>query len=347
MDDAADHQSRAFFVTVLVLALLVVGYIFLPFLTALVLAVFTASLVMPMQRWLSRHMPTRLAATIVVLAVVLIVAAPVAVLGILLFDDAQEAAAALDDGGIRQRFDELVRPYLDGEREEQNATLDATWDRMVGKAQDLAESAAAKAPTFLIDVAIGTGVLVFALFFLLVDADRLIAYVKDALPMPEAQTRFLLQQADETIHAIFFGQIVTGVVQGVVGGIGFWIAGLPSLILWTFAMAILSILPVIGAFLVWVPAVIYLFVAGELWQAIFLLLWGLIPVSFTDEFLRPYLISGRSGLHPVLMLLAILGGVKAVGAVGLILGPLMVGVTVALLRVWRKSHKEDGIDSAE
>ncbi len=151
-------------------------------------------------------------------------------------------------------------------------------------------------------------------------------------------------EAHRGLRAVFVGQMLTSIIQAVVGGIGFLIAGVPGAILWTAVMAILALLPVVGAFLVWIPAGIYLLVSGEIGWGIFLLLWGALVVSNVDNFVRPKLIGDRSGIHPLFVLVGVLGGVAAFGFIGLFLGPVLVGVTVSVLKVWEEEYLDPRVN---
>ncbi|MCA1820154.1 MAG: AI-2E family transporter, partial [Halobacteriales archaeon] len=134
-------------------------------------------------------------------------------------------------------------------------------------------------------------------------------------------------------------------IQGVLGGIGFLVLGVPNAVLWGAVMAILALLPVLGTFMVWVPAAIYLFIQGHVWQGIAMLIWGTFVVMiFMDNVVRPRLIGNRADIHPMFVLVGVLGGAAVFGFVGLFLGPLLVGVTIAVLKVYEADYLDPNVN---
>jgi predicted PurR-regulated permease PerM len=124
-------------------------------------------------------------------------------------------------------------------------------------------------------------------------------------------------------------------LQGTLGGVAFWVLGLPSPLLWGVVMTLLCIIPLAGAPIVWVPSAIILAIQGEYFKAIGLALWGWLVVGTVDNITRPFIIGGRTSLHPLAVFFAILGGLFAVGGVGVFLGPVLLSVTLALLDILR------------
>ena len=132
-----------------------------------------------------------------------------------------------------------------------------------------------------------------------------------------------------------FGLAGTALGQGIVAGIGFWIAGVPGVLLLSFMVFVLSIVP-IGPPLVWGTAAVWLYSQGEVGMAVFLVLWGLLAVSSVDNFLKPVLIARGSSLPLALIFLGVFGGVIAFGFLGLILGPILLAVGLSMLQAWLK-----------
>jgi predicted PurR-regulated permease PerM len=175
----------------------------------------------------------------------------------------------------------------------------------------------------------------------------LVTYLQRAAPLPSKQVTFILGEARNGLSAVFVGQILTSMIQGALGGVGFLIAGLPGAIIWAAVMAVLSLLPIIGAFAVWIPAAIFLFATGQIWQAGFLVVWGVVVVGQVDNFLRPKLIGDRADIHPIFVLIGVLGGVAAFGFIGLFLGPLIVGVTLSILKVWETDYLDPQVGARD
>jgi predicted PurR-regulated permease PerM len=334
-------QSQVFFFTILALMLFLTWVVFRGFIIYMVAGVFVAVLALPIDRMWEKLFPNRVAAVFTIFTLVLILTLPLAILGLSLYQDANDLVRAVDEGHLRDYANSTVDIMVEFgllQEEDRNVTV----QQFVAGAQtyirealsDLADSLLSGVGRFFVAFT----VILFVVYYVLTDGHRLTSYLRRATPLPAKQVDYLMGEAHRGLKAVFVGQILTSVIQGAVGGIGFLIAGLPGVILWSAVMAILSLLPVVGAFLVWVPAAIFLLIRGDLWQGIFLLGWGILIVSQVDNFVRPKLIGDRSGIHPLFVLVGVLGGVAAFGFIGLFLGPLLVGVTVSVLKVWETDY---------
>ena len=179
-------------------------------------------------------------------------------------------------------------------------------------------------------------VMFFFLFFFFRDRSLALATVKDHLPLRDAEVTVLFRRVSDAIYATINGTIVVGLVQGVLGGLMFWWLGLPAPFLWGTVMGVLSFVPVLGAFLVWLPAAVVLALQGSWGKAIILSSWGAIVIGLIDNILYPILVGKRIALHTVPVFIALVGGVMFFGGSGLILGPVVVAVAIGLLEVWRQ-----------
>jgi predicted PurR-regulated permease PerM len=159
-------------------------------------------------------------------------------------------------------------------------------------------------------------------------------------PLSPAQVSHLYRNISDTIIANVYGILSVGAIQGLLTGLALRIVGMPSSLLLGLAAAFASIIPVVGSALVWVPAAIYLLVSGAIWKGVFLLIWGAVVISSVDNFVRPWVISGRVELHPMVLLFFILGGVEAFGFLGLFLGPVVASVLAALVVMLREELGE-------
>lgn len=173
----------------------------------------------------------------------------------------------------------------------------------------------------------------YILFFLLRDRRQAIAVLIEYSPLSPEETKFILARFVETIHATVFGTAIMAAVQGTLGGFMFWWLGLPLPLLWGTIMAVLAIVPVLGAFVIWIPAAIYLALEGRWTSALILAGWGGIVVASIDNLLYPALVGNRLQLHTVFALIASFGGLIVFGASGLILGPAAITVTLALVKI--------------
>jgi predicted PurR-regulated permease PerM len=177
---------------------------------------------------------------------------------------------------------------------------------------------------------LGVALTVALLFFFLVDGDAMIRRGRSFIPLDEAFKERLFDRLSGITRAIVFGTSMNALLQGLVLGIGFDIAGLPSPVVFAVLAALLAMLPVGGAALVWVPASLWLFFDGRWGFAIFMLVWGGM-LSLLDSFLKPLLISGRAPVSTLVVFIGVLGGIAAFGAIGVIAGPLILSLVLALI----------------
>lgn len=173
---------------------------------------------------------------------------------------------------------------------------------------------------------------VFFLFFFLRDGAKAVSTVGHLIPMPPVRRRELFETLSTTAQAVVLGTLLTAAVQGMLVGIGFAMAGLPSAIVFGVLAMICSPIPMVGTALVWLPGAAALFAQGRPGWAVFMLVWGVLVVSMVDNILRPLLISGKSGVPTLLVFAGVLGGLAAFGSVGMFIGPLILTLVVALIR---------------
>ena len=184
--------------------------------------------------------------------------------------------------------------------------------------------------------ALGTAVsftlMLFLLFFLLRDGVRMLHAVLGLVPLAANRKQRLAAHLGDVTRAVVFGTLVTSLLQGATVAVGFWLVGLPSPIVFGVVAALLSVLPFGGTAFVWVPAGLWLLFAGRAGAGVFLLAWGALVVVLADNLLRPVLISGRTHVPTLAVFVGVLGGLAAFGLVGLFLGPIVIALTLVLVR---------------
>lgn len=185
---------------------------------------------------------------------------------------------------------------------------------------------------------VGLFIMAFVIYYALVDGPRLLDYTRSVMPLTDVQSDHLMKRVKATVDAAFLGQIVVSIAQGAVGALGFAIFGVPNPIFWGFVMIILAVIPFVGAFLVWAPAAAIMLALGNTFGGVGLLLWGLLPVSLVDNWLRPYFIGSRAEIHPAIVLLGVMGGLLVFGFIGFVIGPLVLAMFIAVLNFWRKDY---------
>jgi predicted PurR-regulated permease PerM len=180
----------------------------------------------------------------------------------------------------------------------------------------------------------------FCLFFFFRDRKMIAAYARSWLPLNASELDELSRRISDILFATILGRITLAGIQGILGGLMFLILGLPTPLLWGLVMAFLAIIPFMGAFVIWGPAALYLILSGSAIKGIVLALWGLLVVSTVDNVLYPFLVGARVQLHPLVTFFSVVGGIALFGPAGLILGPVIMATTSALLEVCRRRAME-------
>ena len=186
-------------------------------------------------------------------------------------------------------------------------------------------------PTLLLNFII----IAFVFFFTLRDSDKLGEFVSALSPLNKVQEKKLVQQFKDVTNSVVYGQIAAGLMQGLVAGIGLFIFGVPKALVLTVLAVILSIIPLIGPSAIWIPATIYVFLQGNTPRSIVYLLYNLFLVSYIDNILRVYIVTKRTRLSQVLVLVGMIGGLYIFGILGLILGPLLLVYFITFLNAYK------------
>lgn len=319
-----------------------------PFLPALTGAVALAVLFTPLQRWLeSRLKHSSLAAVVSVLVIGVSVAVPATFVGQRLAVQAAKGAELVqkkvNSGEWRRALE--ARPRL--------ATLADQIERQIdlpGTVTTLATWLSTTAGTIVkgsLYQVIGFCLTFYLLFFFLRDRHAALLSLRSLLPLSEGTMDRLFSRVSDTIYATIYGTLAVSSVQGLLGGLMFWWLGLSAPLLWGVVMALLAVVPVLGAFIVWIPAALFLVLEGSWVKALILALWGVLVVGTVDNLLRPILVGNRLKLHTVLAFISVVGGLILFGPAGLILGPVSLTVTTVLLEIWRSRIADEVVVPVE
>ena len=313
------------------------AYVAYPLLAPILWATVLVIVARPLHRWVEcRVRNPSIAAAFVVGAVALLVAVPFAFVVAQLLQELADAAARLQSGEASRALQSIL------ERQPRLATL-IEW---MGRRTDLKtllgqwSGGAAKLLQGLLAGSIagvaGWLIMFFVLFFFLRDRVRVLAAVERFLPLTRVETQEVFEVAGDTVHATVWGTLAVGLVQGTLGGLVFWWLDLPAPLLWGAVMALLSVLPVLGAAIVWMPAAAYFALQGQWSDALFLAAFGTIVIGLIDNLIYPLIVKDRLHLHAVPVFVSIIGGLIVFGASGIVLGPLLLAVTDALVKIWRR-----------
>jgi predicted PurR-regulated permease PerM len=309
-----------------------------PFLSAVVWALALAIIAWPLHDWVSRRVSVRwLAAGLSTVAVLVLVLGPLLFVS---YELAQEATSAADrmkaanaEDVVKDTMDKTpgLRP-VSRWADRMNVDIDRQARAFVASyTQD---------PTSLLTgsvwAIVQAAVAVFILFHLFRDRGSLTRSVHTLVPLTKDEADQVMRRVVDVVRANLYANVVTSLVAAAGGGIMFYLTGVPSPVLWAVVMFVVSLLPVLGSFLIWLPAAVYLSATDHWWGAAALLTWGALNSILVDNILYVRVAGDRMKLHQVPSLLAILGGMALFGAAGIVLGPTVLAVTVALLEVWHR-----------
>jgi predicted PurR-regulated permease PerM len=327
-----------------------------PFLGAILWALFLAFMLAPANEALRRALGGRagVAALVLTIASILLILLPTAYLGVAFARQAGELVGRIQE--LTQRYeisrpDDILRvPMLERllERLSAYAPVGVTeiqaWLVEGGQAMLRPLMAASGA---ILAGALGGAVqfflMLFVLFFFLRDGADMCRRALRLIPMDPGRKAMLVGHLAAVTRAVVVGMLLTAVAQGILTGIGFAIVGLPSPVVFGVLTAIASLAPLVGPALVWAPAAVVLFAQGRVGAGIFLAIWSLALVGTADNVLRPLVVSGRAQISTLPVFLGLMGGLSAFGMIGMVLGPVIVALVIALLRFIEESRPVDEV----
>ena len=308
-----------------------------PFLPALSWGLALAVVGYPLHKQICRRIPKATpAAALTVALIAILIIGPIVFVSQQLVKQLIEATAAVRDLLQNQSWRALfeTRPWLASVAAwvESTLGLDEVLPRIGGYVEEWAPTIVAGS----IGAAMQLLITMLVLFYFFRDKRDLAADVRSFLPLSEREADRVIHRVTDTIHATIFGSLTVAAVQGFMGGLMFALLGLPAPILWGAVMAVLATIPVAGTFIVWAPAALYLAMTGAWGKALILAGWGGIAIALIDNVLYPVLVGKQLQFHPLAVFFSIVGGLSLFGAAGLVLGPLTLSVTAALLEVLRE-----------
>jgi predicted PurR-regulated permease PerM len=179
-------------------------------------------------------------------------------------------------------------------------------------------------------------IMLLTLFFFLRDNERAVGALRHMVPLSNREANKVFRTVSDSIHATIFGTVAVAMLQGLMGSLIFFFMGIPGALLWGVVMGVLSIIPYLGAFVIWGPVALFLALSGDWWRAVGLTVYGMTAIGLIDNLLYPLLVGRRMRLHTLVAFFAIVGGVAAFGMSGIVLGPVIVAISLALVDIWRQ-----------
>jgi predicted PurR-regulated permease PerM len=329
------------FVAMLVIVTAAFVWLMLPFYGAVLWAVIIAILFNPLQRRLVQLLGGRrsLAAAISTFACICIVVIPGSMVLAALAREANTLYTLVSDpdfdaASIFERIQAGMPAFLVNALSFFNLSefheIQARLLAFVGEAAQTIANSALTIGQGTAQLIISLGVMLYVLFFMFRDGSRLAAVIRKASPLSDYQTEHILRKFTSVVKYTVRGNVIIAAVQGFIGGTTFWLLGIEAAFLWGVLMAVLSLLPAVGAFLVWAPAAAYLLLSGQTVQGVILIAVGVLIIGMVDNLLRPPLVGQGAKLPDYMVLVSTLGGLSLFGVNGFVIGPLIAAVFVSV-----------------
>lgn len=341
-------QRTSFYV---LLALVTIAFIWLllPYYTAILWAVILAIIFFPVHKWLERVLRGRsgVAALLTVLLCICLVIIPALLILSSLIQEGTSlyrriSSNEIDLNAYLSRFHEVLPTFLDnwftslklGGFTELRA-------RMSSGFMEAGQSIAGSVLSFgqnTLQFFVSLGLMLYLLFFLFRDGATLGQTIRHTIPLSDDYTRQFLDKFADVVRATVKGNIIIAIIQGTIGGIAFWALGIEAALLWGVIMTFLSMLPVIGAALIWVPAAIWLFLMGFWIKGLILVVIGVLVIGLIDNLLRPPLVGQGTRLPDYVVLISTVGGISLFGISGFVIGPLIAALFISAWSLFRQEH---------
>ncbi len=335
----------------LLVILTVLGYlsyqIVSPFLLPIAWAIVFSVVFYPIYVFLSKYIKVKsIASSITVLIILVAIIVPITYLSFLLIGELEKFGDYTNSAGLQSVRDLFEKMKASSHFEKLSSLIGQgnmpTYDQFMDNIKKIGSILAANLSiriTNIISAAINFLFMIFTIFFLFKDGPGFLRKLKDYLPFNEEQKTRLATQMKDMIVSTVYGGVAVAVIQGLLGGIAFYVIGINSPVLWGIAMSVMSFVPLVGTLAVWGPTSVYLIIQGDYMNGIGLVLYGIFVISMVDNILKPLIIGSRTKMPTIVIFFSVLGGIKAFGIIGLIMGPLIMAVFVSVFEIFR--HIED------
>lgn len=339
----ADKQTQIFFFVILFFAVLALNIaMFLPFIGAVVIALTLGSIFSPVYKKILGFFSGKeaISAFITVVVVILIIIIPVAFLGTMVFKEASVLYSIFREGG-NESYISNINGIVNSSLHKISPSLSFNVRDAFSKVLDFFVNNISKIFSGISGAAFSLFLALLGLYYILKDGDKLKKVLMSLSPLADEYDEDIFSKLSKTVSSVIRGSLLVALIQGILTGIGFLVFGLPTPAVWGAVAVISALVPMIGTSLVLAPGIIYLFSIGSTGAAIGLLAWGFLIVGTIDNFLRPKLFERGINIHSFFILISVLGGLKFFGAIGFLLGPLLLSLMFALLDIYKKEFKKD------
>ncbi|MFU8866667.1 AI-2E family transporter [Natronococcus sp.] len=329
------NRSKGYLLVLVTIFAYLSWQLVVPFFQYVLLALLLGFTLFPLQQRLEEYVsPTIAALSLVLLAIVGFIV-PFVLVAAVVAEDAANLIQETDP-------DDLQIAEIEGLIEEHTGFEVDIVGTAADSAQQIGSIVLDQATAWfsaLTSALIGFGLALFLLFYLLKSGDDLMDWIRARTPLPDDVQDDLYDNLNEVTWAVLAGHVLIAVIEGVIAGLGLFAVGIPNAAFWTFIMVILSLVPLIGAPFVWVPASIYLFATGEPVLAVALAIYSAVVVGVADDYLRPLVVDRYADISPAVIILGVLGGIYAFGVMGVFFGPVVVGAFIAVVNVLDENYE--------
>ncbi len=339
-----EHLSASLFLLITGVFFYLFYRVIVPFFVPIAWAAVLVIIFFPLyERLLGKIKSRGVASLLITILILAVIIGPITYLFVALVNEAADAVARVNEMYKTGQLDDILSvdlPWLETATEK----LRPYYDLSKMNLDEIARDAIDKVGGLILNqtswlIANGTKavfyfcLMVFTMYYFFKDGERIISRAKRLVPLSSDQVEATFRQLHDVIQATMYGGVVVALIQGLLGGTLFAILGITSPVFWGAIMAFLSIIPFLGAFVIYIPAGIILLVGGSYIKGILVIAIGTVVISQIDNVIRPLLISGRTEIHPLLLFFSIMGGIVLLGLLGLVIGPLIAAVFVTLIRI--------------
>ena len=321
------------------------AWILLPFYGTILWGMIIALLFAPLHRRLLPRLSQRRtpAALLTLLVVLVMVVLPLALIAAALAREATGVYEQLQSGelnatryfrGVFNALPDWVTAWLDRFGLVDFNTLQKRLTETLARGSQVIATQALGIGQITFEFIVDLFITLYLAFFLIRDGDALARTLRHAVPLATAHRRELVDKFTVVVRATVKGNLLVAALQGLLGGLAFWFLGVKGALLWGVVMAFLSLLPAVGAALVWAPVALYLLFTGALWQGVALIAWGMLVIGLVDNLLRPVLVGKDTQLPDYVVLMTTLGGMVVFGINGFVLGPAIAAMFVAVWHIY-------------
>jgi len=331
-----DILQRYFFIVLLLLVSVVIFFIFLPFMEVIVLSVIFAIILNPLHRILTKFFKGRsgISAFVVILLFTVVIIVPTFFLGNQILNESKDLYSVLTNK-TELNYAHRITDAIESPVQKFFPNFSFDIGEYVGFGMDLIISHLSGIISSVFSVVMGIILIFISLYFFLRDGSKFKKVLINLSPMDNEYDEQIFSKIKQTIISTMRGVLLIAIIQGFLTGVGMKIFGVPNAALWGSVSAVASLVPGLGTAIIFIPAVIYMFIVGNTLFAIGLLLWGMFLVGLVDNFLSPYLYSRGVEIHQLIMLFAVLGGLSLFGPIGFIFGPIIVALFFSLIEIYQ------------